>query len=117
MMAELKRLHSPDVVELSNWTPESKDFAILLQIVVGPAGSPGEESFDVTLCSSAWVTRQVAEAKILEGRHLLIVAEYNYSLISDYISGYVSSCEGRTWQEIASKLSRLGRWEFEDYSN
>jgi hypothetical protein len=115
MMAELKRLHSPDVIDLHSWTPENDEFAILLQIIAGPEGSPGEESFDVTLCTPAWVARRVAEAKIIEGRHLLIVSEYSYGLVHDYVSRYVSSCEGRTWQEVAARLARLGRWEFEDY--
>jgi immunity protein 8 of polymorphic toxin system len=115
MMAELKHLHSPDVEDLVSWTPENADFAILVQIIVGPAGTPGEESFDATVCSSAWVKRKAAKEKIIEGRHLLIVSEYNYTLISEYISNYVSTCQGETWKEITDKLSRLGRWEFEDY--
>jgi hypothetical protein len=115
MMAEVKRLHSPDVDDLANWVPESVDFAILVQIIVGPADSPGEESFDVTVCSAAWVTRQAAREKIIEGRHLLIVSEYDYALISEYISRYVSMCQGETWKEVTGKLSRFGHWEFEDY--
>jgi Immunity protein 8 len=115
MMAEVKRLHSPDVEDLPSWTPESADFAILVQIIVGPAESAGEESFDVTVCSSAWVTRQAAREKIIEGRHLLIVSEYDYELLSEYITRYVSACRGETWAEITDKLTRLGHWEFEDY--
>src|ERR1700733_4682827 len=115
MMAELKHLHSPDVEDLTTWAPGSDDFAILVQIIVGPAEAPGEESFDVTVCSSAWVTRQAAKERVLAGRHLLIVSEYDYVLISGYISRYVSTCQGQTWKEVTNKLSRLGRWEFEDY--
>lgn len=47
MIAELKRIHSPDVDDLSSWMPEDSNFSILLQVMAGPAGSPGEESFDV----------------------------------------------------------------------
>jgi Immunity protein 8 len=115
MIAEIKHLYSPDVEDLPHWNPGSEEFAILLQIIAGPAGSPGEESFDVTLCSPAWIVRQAAKEKIIQGRHLLIATEYDYTLISDFISEYVSSCQGQTWQEIASKLARIGRWEFEDY--
>jgi hypothetical protein len=76
MIAELKSLHSPDVEDLHDWVPGSTEFAILLQIMAGPEGTPGEESFDVTLCSPAWVAARVAEAKLLEGCHLLIVSEF-----------------------------------------
>jgi Immunity protein 8 len=116
MIAELKRLHSPDVADLRIWKPESDEFAILLQVMVAPEDSPGEESFDVTLCSPEWVVARAAERKILEGRDLLITSGYNYELIHEYISKYVSSCEGQNWQEVAHKLSRLGRWEFDEYT-
>jgi Immunity protein 8 len=115
MIAELKSLHSPDVADLHDWTPDSKKFAILLQIMAGPEGAPGEESFDVTLCSSTWVSARAEEVKLLEGRYLLIVPEYDSDLIYDCLSRRVSSCEGESWQEVARKLSQLGRWEFEDY--
>jgi hypothetical protein len=115
MIAELKGLHSPDVADLRDWTPETDEFAVLLQIVAGPPGTPGAESFDVTLCSPTWVAARTAEAKVIEGCHLLVVQEYDYDLIHDYLSRRVSTCEGESWREVAQKLSRLGRWEFEDY--
>jgi hypothetical protein len=44
MEAELKRLHSPDALDLPNWTPGSEDFAILIQVMAAPEGTPGEEA-------------------------------------------------------------------------
>jgi hypothetical protein len=52
---------------------------------------------------------------IINGRHHLIMTAYDYNELWSYISNFVSSCSGDTWQEVASKLGRLGRWEFEDY--
>jgi hypothetical protein len=115
VIAELKRLHSPDVEDLSEWTPESDEFAILLQIMAGPEGSPGEESFDVTLCTPAWIKSQAEREGIVEGRHLLIISQYSYDRLHRYISKYLSSCKGDTWQEVAARLARFGHWEFEDY--
>jgi Immunity protein 8 len=115
VLAEVKRLHSPDAPDLVSWRPDTDEFAILVQIIAGPQGSNGEESFDVTVCSSAWIARMTERVRIYDGRHHLIVAEYNYEEIRRYIADYVSSCQGSTWQEIASKIGRLGYWEFEDY--
>jgi hypothetical protein len=115
VIAELKHLHSPDVQDLRNWIPESDEFAILLQIMAGPEDSPGEESFDVTLCTPAWVRRQVERDGVVEGRHLLIIARYSYDQIYQYISKYLSTCAGGTWREVATKIARFGHWEFEDY--
>jgi hypothetical protein len=115
MLAELKRLHSPDVSDLPGWRPKTDDWAILVQILAAPQGSPGEESFDMTVCSPTWLARRVQDEHIVDGRHHLVIAEYDYGQLLDYISKYVASCEGTTWQDVATKLGRLGRWEFEDY--
>jgi hypothetical protein len=116
MIAELKNIHSPDIEELSSWVPESDTFSILLQAIIGPAGSPGEESFDITLCTPSWIEAVLKSEKVMTGRHLLIVSEFNYDRIYNFISKYASSCSGDNWSEVASKLARLGHWEFEDYS-
>lgn len=108
MRAELKSLHSPDVENLSSWIPERQDFAILLQVIAGPVGEVGEESFDLTLCAAAWINKTVEKERIITGRHLLIVARYDYGQIRKFISNYVSSCDGETWSEIALKLARFG---------
>jgi hypothetical protein len=115
VIAELKRLHSPDIQDLQDWVPDGDEWAILLQIMAGPAGSPGEESFDVNLCTPDWVKRQVKTEGIISGRDLLIIAEYSYDRIHRYVSEYLTTCSGETWQEVAAKIARLGHWEFEDY--
>jgi hypothetical protein len=116
MIAELKRLHSPDVDDLPSWVPGDENFSILLQVIAGPAGSPGEESFDVTLCTPAWIKAVLESEKVIMGRHLLIVSDFDYDRIYSFISKYVSSCSGHNWSDLASKLGRLGHWEFEDYN-
>lgn len=47
-MASIRSLHSPDIHDLPSWTPpDPRDVGLLLQILAGPADSPGEESFDL----------------------------------------------------------------------
>lgn len=44
MNAELKRVHSPDILDLENYKPENPTkFSFLLQAMVGPEGNEGEE--------------------------------------------------------------------------
>jgi len=117
MIADLRKLHSPDVSDLPSWVPDSEEFAILIQVIAGPEGAPGEESFGVTLCSPAWVERQARREGIISGRHLLIVSDYDYERVRNYIVKYLRACSGSTWQEVAEKVARFGYWEFEDYQS
>jgi hypothetical protein len=107
--AELKRLHSPDVLDLPNWTPESEDFAILIQVMAAPEGTPGEEAFDLTLCTPGWISDALATEKVMMGRHLLVMPGFDYDQLLGYIADYVTSCEGETWIDVAEKRGRLGK--------
>jgi hypothetical protein len=116
MRAELKRLHSPDIDDLSTYRPtETDEFCFLLQVIAGPEGLDGEEAFDVVVCTPKWIARNNKPSALIVGRHYLIVFEYNYERIARFIEDYCVACEGSSWQEVAEKLGRLGRWEFEDY--
>ena len=117
MRASLRRVHSPDVEDLESYRPErSDDFGFLLQIFAGPEGGEGEESFDVVVCTPRWLERKHGQHEVVVGRHRLIVFEYDYDRLVKMIELYCDSCEGNSWQDVAEKLSRLGKWEFEDYS-
>lgn len=112
MKPRLRRLHSPDVINLGTFVPSDSAFAILVQILVGPSDEPGEESFDVVVCSPKWLEQQSGP---IVGRHHLIVKRFNYTELETFVKDYLRDCEGVDWKEVACKVGRLGRWEFEDY--
>ncbi len=109
-------MHSPDIADLESSTPSREQFAVLIQLMVGPADGPGEESFDVTLCSATWLAERAAQDGIVDAGHHLVVDGYDYDAIDRYFTRRVAACEGPTWQAVAAKVGRLGRWEFEDYA-
>jgi len=116
MNAELKRLHSPDVDDLKVYSPnESDNFAFLLQAMIGPAGSEGEESFDVFVCTPKWLSSNHDEADIILGRHHLIVFKFDYPSLTKYVARLAERCNGTSWHDVAHQLSRFGKWEFDDY--
>lgn len=116
MNAEIKFFHSTDVYNLELYQPKKEDdFCILLQVMAGPENKEGEESFDITVCTPNWLINNYNKDDIIIGRHHLIVFKYDWLIIKKTIMDYVNNCTGNDWYECALKLSRLGRWEFEDY--
>lgn len=116
MRAEIKELHSPDAYDLATFVPDDPArICVLVQIIAGPEGEPGEESFDVVVCSPGWLSDQVRAHGPTSGRHHLVVETFDWPVLRKYFVNLVHSCEGEDWSEVAAKLSRHGAWEFEDY--
>lgn len=115
MKTSVRRLHSPDV-DLETYVPDDpEDVGVLVQIMAGPAGGPGEESFDVVVCTPRWLERWIREEGPLIGRHHLIIERYDGARVRLYLTEAVESEEAQTWPDLALKLGRIGKWEFEDY--
>jgi len=104
-----------DVDDLETWKPVADDFAIPVRLLVGPLGGPGEESFDLVVCTGGWLAAQAARESVFDARHHLVVAGFDWSAIKAYLERRVASCEGQDWNDVAAQLSRRGYWEFEDY--
>jgi len=113
MIAELRNLFSLDV-DLLSFFPEREDcFVLQLRAMIGPKGQSSEESFDIQVCTPRWMLENCQEP--MWGRHLLVVPGYDMQLIRSMLNHYCESCTGATWHEVANKISRIGKWEFEDY--
>ena len=116
MTAQIKRLHSPDVYDLVTYVPSPGDkFGFLLQMIVGPDGEDSEESFDLTVCTPSWLAEKLGPSELLIGRHYLLIHRYEYPRLKRFLMDYCAKCEGQSWTEVAEKLGRIGKWEFEDY--
>jgi hypothetical protein len=112
----LKRLHSPDAFDLRNFSPpDPRCFGLLLQAMFGPEHQDGEESFDIVVCTPKWIEMEVERKQVVDGRHHMIVREFDLQQVQSFLVRYANECVGKTWEEAATKLSRLGKWEFEDY--
>lgn len=114
--AEVKGLYSLEVDNLEQYTPDTPDvFLLQVRAIVGPRGAPGEESFDIKVCTPGWLADMCEIEDFVVGRHYLIVARYDFVALKRNIVRLIESCSGNSWQEVAQKVARIGYWEFEDY--
>lgn len=112
---ELKRIHSPDVLDLDNPSlRENEPYCVLIQAMFGPEGADGEESFDLLVCNNLWVEQQSRLGAFSSGHHL-IVARFDIDEIRAFLEQAASKSSGASWEEVARKLGRYGKWEFEGY--
>ena len=115
MRATVRSLHSPDV-DLDHFVPDDpEDVGVLIQVFVGPADGPGEESFDVVVCTPTWLTGWVRSHGPTIGRHHLVVEWYDFPQVRTFLTAAVEDEHGDTWVELAARIGRIGKWEFEDY--
>ena len=96
---------------------EAVKFAFAVRLILGPAEGPGEESFDLTVCSPEWLAARARQEGFIDGRHHVIVdaATFDQADLQRWLDQRVSSVEASTWPEVGLKLARIGHWEFEDY--
>lgn len=97
MRAEIRSIFSSDVENLDEYRPSDGVFSVSVRLLIGPAGRLGEESFDLTVCSVAWLDQRVEQVPILDARHHLVVRDYHWASVRRYIEERVSRCVGDTW--------------------
>jgi hypothetical protein len=101
MRATVHRFHSPDV-DLYTFSPgDPEDVGLLVQIMAGPAGGPGEESFDVVVCTPRWLARWTREHGPLMGLYHLVVERYDFRQVRRYLTEAVEKLDAPSWRELA----------------
>lgn len=98
---------------------DQSEFCLTARMVVGPADTEGEESFDVTVCTPEWLAVQCRrQGGILDARHHLVVDydSFDHYALHNWLATRVARVEAATWHQLAEQLSRIGLWEFEDYT-
>jgi hypothetical protein len=89
----------------------------LLEMYVGPQSEPGEERFQLTVCTPPALADQLRHHPFLIGRHWLFVRELHPTEVTNWLSDRIAVLEAPTWDELAAKIGRIGEWEFEDYED
>lgn len=116
MRATVRSVYSADI-DVDTYRAEQPDEdGVWVRLIVGPADGPGDESFDVLVCTPLWLKRVVRTEGPQIGRHHLVVDSMDLRLAIDYLRSQFESVEAPDWPSLGQQLARLGRWEFEDYA-
>ena len=73
----------------------------------------GGDLFYFTVVTAGWLADN-PPPKGFEFARALLVTRWDYETVRRAISDLSLHTEGRDWSEVATKLSRHARWEFED---
>jgi len=115
LKAAVRTAYSSDV-DVDTYLPEQpKDDGVWIRLMVGPADGPGEESFDVLVCTPLWLRRRIGAEGPQVGRHRLIVDPLDLEQAVGFLRSQIEAIEAPTWTALAEQIARLGHWEFEDY--
>jgi hypothetical protein len=116
VIPEIKGFFSSDVGDLSTLRAErAEDVYFPLDLSIGPKGDRMVQLFEVLVATPEALRKRAGNRPYVLGRHHLIVMEYDWPKIQNYLRGLVQSCASNTWEEVAARLSRHFHWEYEDY--
>src|SRR5689334_1350753 len=90
--ARLLAIHSSDILDLENWA-QGRDFEVHIQIFVGPVEGPGEESFDITVCSPSRFAERLVQEEIRSGHHTIFMHEYSYRRLYSFLERAIHRVE------------------------
>ncbi|WP_119666804.1 Imm8 family immunity protein [Fibrisoma montanum] len=123
MKAIIKEYYSIDIHDLFGFQPDDPThFGFNLELILAPDEGPlqnSEDMFNVFICSPSYLPELMKKiyppSDVIFGKHLIFANHYNFERILSTITNYILSVEGQTWEEVALKINRIARWEFEDY--
>ena len=114
MKAEIKAYERTDNEDLSSYEAEDKQvFGFTLLFSIGVKGQEGADYFEVDVASPRYLEHLIPQPFFL--RHIILATDYNLPEAVTLVRKYVEALDGDSWEELAGKISRVARWEFEDY--
>ncbi len=119
MQTELRGFYNNDApeVDLESFAPaESDNFGLSVTTFIGPKDGGGEEMFDFFVCSPRWLAEHPPGKGFWFLRNHLLLTRWDFVVLDRALRDLCSRTHGETWQEIATELSRWGRWEYESNS-
>jgi hypothetical protein len=115
MRAVIRSIYSSDL-DVESYQPiDPFDDGQWIRLLIGPSDGPGEESFDVLVCTADWLAREIERDGMQLIRHTLVMDSFDLRRAMARLRHEVSLASGATWEELVLSLVQIGRWEFDGY--
>lgn len=116
MKAELKSIDLNSDKCFEDYKPsDSAKFELFVTCTIGPVGVDGGDIFQFHVATPPFVGHSTIPDDHLWLDRSLLVKVYDPDIIRLAIETFIESCAGSTWESIASQISSIGDWEFEEY--
>jgi|SRR5689334_10316076 hypothetical protein len=114
ILAQVKAIYTNEMDDLEKHVPDDPErFCVFVVAMVGPRTGEGEESFEIAVCSPKWLEQRIESDGFAIGMHHLFVADYNPAQIRKILTKLIERYSGDSWEEVARKVGKIGRWEFD----
>lgn len=106
-----------DLPEVWNWVPnDPTDVYYYLELTIGKS-TDGGDLFGLIVCTPEALSMRMTASgqQSLSGRHHLIVLDYSWDKVLQFVNDVIDKSQGKDWKDVAFRLARHFKWEFEDY--
>ena len=108
LRAEVKSITRSDFDGCSDWEEGDNNFSLWIHICVGPEGEDVQEQFRVQVCTPKWLLANHGREEVVFGTGRIIVFEYHWPRLEQFVRGWVSRRSAPNWPELALQVARLG---------
>lgn len=96
---------------------DTKCFGIWVNIVFGVEGQDVTLSTGAVVCSPRWLQATLDDLSVISGSELVILHNFDPTLLADSIEQYAKSCRSATIKGVFTKLERFGYPETQDFND
>lgn len=118
MRASLKSIFCWDMpsIDLEHWKPEVEEFGFKIVLFIGSEDDKTSDAFDAYVCTPGFFASQMADGQLICGQYIFFLKNFDYGKLRACIEEYLGRCDGKSWLEVARKVSHIGAWEFDDFN-
>lgn len=100
-----------DVIEIKD---EYRGAKLRGTAYIAEESDSGSECFHFQVVNSEYVMQILSENKIINGRALFIIDNFEQEVLEYEINNILKDCVRSTWEETANAINRYLHWEYDN---